>query len=110
MTEILTQIVLFLHFLGLASLLGGTLTQVSSANRSVNGAMLHGAFTQLATGLGLLALTLADANHIKVTVKLAVLVVILVILLLKRKAELATAPFFAVLALTVANVGIAVFW
>ena len=110
MNEILADIFLFLHFLGLASLLGGLLVQMGSSSRQVNAAMLYGALTQLVTGIVLLVLTLADANHLKVTVKLVILIVILVVVLLRRKKALTATHYYVLLGLTVLNVGIAVFW
>ncbi len=40
---------LVLHFIGLASLLGGFMVQIAATPRVVNNAMLHGALTQLVT-------------------------------------------------------------
>jgi len=49
--QIVYDLLVILHFIGLASLLGGFLVQMSSAEKGVNPAMLHGALTQLVTGL-----------------------------------------------------------
>ena len=110
MVEILIDVFRFLHFLGLAALLGGLLVQMGSSMREVNAPILHGAITQLVTGVALLLLTLADANHLKVTVKLVLLIAILVIVLVRRQKPLNAIHFGAVLGLTVVNVGLAVFW
>jgi hypothetical protein len=110
MNEILVEIFRFLHFVGLAALLGGLLVQLRSEPRSVNAAMVYGAFTQLVTGIVLLLLTMADANHLKVTVKLVVLLVVVVIILVRRKKPLTATQFYLLLALTVVDLGLAVFW
>lgn len=108
--ELFVDIFRFLHFLGLAALLGGLLVQMRAAPRAVNAAVLHGAIAQMVTGIALLLLTLQDADHLKVTVKLAFLVVILVVILVRRRSTLTPPLFAAVLSLTLVNVGLAVFW
>ena len=110
MNDLLHHIFLFLHFVGLASLVGGLLVQWKAADREINPAILYGALAQIVTGLLLYLTELDEANHIKVTVKLIVLVVILVIALLRRRKSLGDIPYWTMLGLSVANVGIAVFW
>jgi hypothetical protein len=110
MVEILVDIGRFLHFAGLAALLGPLLVQARVSERRVTPLMIAGALTQLVTGIALLLLTLADANHMKAGVKLLVLVVILVVVLIGRKRGLGAPAFMSVLILTVANLGLAVFW
>lgn len=106
---------LVLHFIGLASLLGGFMVQIATTPRVVNNAMLHGALTQLVTGLLLVGLLDSDddedVNHAKVGVKLLVLVVILGLILVNRKKpSISTAVWGAIGSLTVLNIVIAVFW
>ena len=116
--ELVYDLVLVLHFLGLASLLGGALVQVSGRDgRAVNAAMLHGALTQLVTGLALVAMGDAvdslgiDVNHPKIGVKLAVTLAVAVLCWVnRRKVTVADGLFFAVFGLAVTNVVIAVFW
>ena len=50
------SLILILHFIGLASVVGGFLVQMRSPQKGVNPAMLHGALTQLVTGLLLVGL------------------------------------------------------
>ncbi len=111
--EILHQLVLLLHFIGFAALFGGAFTQLKGPRR-VNAAMVHGAWTQLVTGLLLVAFLEmgdGDVNHMKVGVKLLVLVGIVVLVLLNKKKEvLADGIFFGILGLTVLNAAIAVMW
>ena len=106
---------LVLHFIGLASLLGGFMVQIARTPRMVNNAMLHGALTQLVTGLLLVGSLEGDdqedVNHAKVGAKLLVLVVILVLILVNRKKpSISTAVWAAIGGLTVLNIVIAVFW
>ncbi|MFM1786150.1 MAG: hypothetical protein RL228_100, partial [Actinomycetota bacterium] len=48
--EIIAGLVLVLHFIGLGSLLGGFLTQVSESVVRITRAMVDGAWTMLVTG------------------------------------------------------------
>lgn len=116
--EILRNVLLVLHFIGLASLLGGFLTQMSAfktRTARINPAILHGALTQLVTGLALVAVVqigdLHPIDNTKIAVKLAVLVVIYVLALVNRKKTAVAMPVIgAIGALTIANIVIAVFW
>ena len=74
--DILIGIVLILHFVGLAALLGGVLVQVKdtiAGKGRIIAAMIHGALTQLVTGIllvGLLEMSGGDVNNTKIAVKL----------------------------------------
>ncbi|MFJ9178891.1 hypothetical protein [Streptomyces sp. NPDC102360] len=115
--DVLINLFVGLHIIGIASLLGGFLTQMSAMKEGAarfNKAMLHGALTMLVTGVALVGLNQADGstvNNIKIGVKLAVLIVILGIVYVKRDEEKAEKGLFATVgALTVANIFIAVLW
>lgn len=112
--DIVRDLLLFLHFLGLAALFGGLFTQLKASPRVVNAAMWHGALTQLVTGLllvGLLEMDDADVNHAKVGVKLVVALVIAALIFVNRKKQsLPDGLFFGLLGLTALNVAVAVFW
>lgn len=108
--QILVDVFRFLHFVGLAALLGGLLVQLGTRPRRVTAPVLWGAVAQLVTGLALLLLTIADANHLKVTVKLILLAAVLVIALVLRRRDVGPAAYATMLALTVVDVGLAVFW
>ena len=108
--NIIDNIFLFLHFVGLAALLGGLLAQFRESFRTVTATLGIGAVTQLVTGLVLVALNLDDINHVKVAVKLGVLVVIGVVLLMRRGKPLAPVQYALLLVLTAGNVAVAVFW
>ena len=110
----LTNVLLVLHFVGLASLLGGFLVQISSSPRTVNSAMLHGALTQLVTGvllIGTLQASDESVDNAKFGVKLVVLLVILGLVVVNRKkAAVSNAVWGAIGGLTLLNIVIAVFW
>jgi hypothetical protein len=108
--ELLKEIFLFLHFIGLASLLGGSMVAITGKQKVFNGAILHGALTQLVTGIALFIITLSKVNHAKVTIKLAILAVILIVTVIKRKKEDPGKAVMLIAALTVVNIGLAVFW
>jgi hypothetical protein len=112
--EFVRQVLLFLHFIGLASLLGGFLTQMSATEKRVVPAMLHGALTQLVTGVALVGVLHGldkEVDNAKIGVKSLVLLAILVLLWINRRTSLiAKGVYFAIGGLTVLNIGIAVFW
>lgn len=115
--DILIGIVLILHFVGLASLLGGVLVQIKdviAGKGRIIAAMIHGALTQLVTGVllvGFLQMSGGDVNNTKIAVKLAVVIVITVLVFVyRRKQPLASWVVWLVGALTLANIAIAVLW
>ncbi|WP_411081932.1 hypothetical protein [Streptomyces sp. cmx-18-6] len=115
--DVLINVFVALHIIGIASLLGGFLTQMKAmgagAARFVP-AMLHGALTMLVTGVALVGLNQADdqsVNNVKIGVKLLLLVAILALVYVKRDEErVEKGAFAAVGALTVANIFIATLW
>ncbi|PSL03235.1 hypothetical protein CLV30_108147 [Haloactinopolyspora alba] len=116
--EYVYDLVLVLHFVGLASLLGGAMVQMSARDgRTINAAMVHGALTQLVTGVAMAGMGDAvgsldiDVNHAKIGVKLAIALVVTVLCWVnRRKDTVAGALYATVFALTLANVVVAVFW
>lgn len=116
--DILEHSLLVLHFVGLASILGGVMTQISafkSGTARVVPAIMHGAWLQLITGIGLVLTielgTDEELNNAKIGVKLLVLIVITVLAFLNRKKEkVATWIVPAIGALTLVNIILAVFW
>ena len=113
--DLARNVLVILHFIGLASLLGGFLTQMSAFKTKsvvINQAILHGALTQLVTGLLLVAVAEmgeGDVNHMKIGIKLAILIVITVLVFVYRKrASVASWVVWLIGALTLTNIIIAV--
>jgi hypothetical protein len=116
--DLLRDVLVFLHFIGLAALFGGLFVQIKASTRVVNNAMLHGILTQLVTGLLLVGLLEGDADfdadgsfHAKIAVKLLVALVIGVLAFMnRRKTALPAGLYFGLLGLTTLNIAVAVFW
>jgi hypothetical protein len=112
--DFLHNLLLFIHLVGMAGVLGGALVQIATPPRRVTAMILHGGLTQLVSGILLVGVLEADdatVDHAKIGVKLAVAVVIVGLAWGYRAREaLANAPFFGILGLTLGNVGVAVFW
>ncbi|MFJ6510953.1 hypothetical protein ACIQMO_11990 [Streptomyces sp. NPDC091406] len=115
--DVLINVVVALHIIGIASLLGGFLTQMKAVGEGTarfGPAMLHGALTMLVTGIALVGLNQADdqtVNNVKIGIKLALLVVILALVYVKRDEErVDKGAFMAVGGLTVVNIFIATVW
>ncbi|MFJ2739102.1 hypothetical protein ACIO3O_05495 [Streptomyces sp. NPDC087440] len=115
--DVLLNIFVGLHIIGIASLLGGFLTQMKAMGAGTarfSPAMLHGALTMLITGVALVGIHQAqdhNVNNLKIGIKLAILVVILGLVYVKRDEEkVEKALFGAVGGLTVVNIFIAVLW
>lgn len=115
--EILKNVVLAVHILGVVALLGGVVYQVKPMREHtarVLPAMMHGAWTMLVTGIVLVGLQYPlgnDVNNMKISAKLLLLVAIIVIALMNRKKESVAAwvlPTIGVL--TVVNVLLATVW
>ena len=116
--DLLRNILLILHFVGLASLLGGFLVQIKpiiAGKGTIVAAMFHGALTQLVTGVALVGViemgSLGAIDNVKIGVKLLVLIVITVLVIVNRKKpSVSSLVLWAIGALTLANVIIAVLW
>jgi hypothetical protein len=112
--ETLRLILLFVHILGFAALLGGLLVQVRDSEHSVNALMRDGAGTAFLAGLALVGVLEADdasLDHTKIAVKFAIGLVILVLVMANvRKARIPNGLYYGLLLLTLANIAVAVFW
>lgn len=115
--EIVRNILLVLHFVGLAAIFGGAMTQIGAIKRGtarVVPGIMHGSWLQLASGLLLVAVAeMGDGtvNHAKIGVKLVILIAIVVIALVnKKKDSIAGWVIPTILGLTLVNIVLAVFW
>ncbi|NPC96447.1 hypothetical protein [Nocardioides sp. zg-DK7169] len=112
--DIVRLVLLFIHLLGIAVLLGGLIVQAKEPTKRITSWVRDGAGTAFVAGLllvGVLEGLDADVNHTKVAVKLGLGLVILVIALINmRKASISTGLWATLLVLTVVNVAVAVFW
>ncbi len=112
--ETLRLILLFVHILGFAALLGGLVVQLAEPERRVNPATRDGIGTAFLAGLGLVGVLEAgdaDVDHAKIAVKGVVGLLVLVLVMANvRKPSISNAIYVAILALTVLNIAVAVFW
>jgi hypothetical protein len=114
--EFIYSLVVNLHFIGLASVVGGFIVQISSSEKGVNAAMFHGALTQLVTGLILVGMVEGGAvdeeiNMTKISVKLAIVLVVTVLAFMgRKKTPPQVALWGAIGALSISNIFIAVLW
>ncbi len=112
--EFLRHLLLVVHMLGFAALLGGLLVQARTPEKSVNALMRDGAGTAFVAGLLLVGVIEADdgtLNNTKVAVKAVIGLVILVLVMANlRKERIATGLWALLLGLTIANICVAVFW
>ncbi|MFI5683567.1 hypothetical protein [Streptomyces sp. NPDC051636] len=115
--DLLINLFIGLHMVGIAAILGGILSQVKAMGRGEARFvpfMLRGALAMLGTGVILVGLNRADdqdVNMIKIGVKLALLIVILGLVYVKRDEERVDKSLFGLVGLlTTANILIAVLW
>lgn len=120
--ELVRNSFVVLHFIGLASLLGGFLTQMkamAASDAKIVPSMVHGAWTMLITGVALVGIAewrIAmgadfEVDHMKIGVKSLVLLLILfLVLYFKKKDSVKPAIFGLIGLLTTLNIVLAVFW
>ena len=112
--DLLGDILVFLHFVGWAALFGGLVIQLREPERRVNWAMRDGIGTAFVTGLAIVGIREAqdaDLDHTKIAVKFGVALVILVLVMANlRRDRIPTGLYAGLLALTVGNMAVAVFW
>jgi hypothetical protein len=122
--ELLYNVFVFLHFVGWAIVLGGYLATLRTPG--LYRGVFHGAATALVAGIVMMGLLESGAvdpgfevDRIKLTVKLAVALVIAALAFLAKrqgaKGDNGTGPVVPGLkhtigALTLVNIGVAVFW
>lgn len=112
--EFLRHLLLVVHMLGFAALVGGLLAQARSPEKSVNSLIRDGAGTAFIAGLLLVGVIEADdgtLNSTKIAVKGVIGLVILVLVMANlRKERIASGLWALLLILTGANISVAVFW
>lgn len=111
--EALRLILLYVHLIGFALLLGGAIAQYIAGKLRINSAMLWGAVIQVLTGIGLSA-PLRDGDEpapAKIITKLVIALLIFVMVFFSRKRdEVNRGHFLAIIGLTLVNAAVAVFW
>ncbi|CAB4691280.1 MAG: hypothetical protein F2667_02255 [Actinobacteria bacterium] len=111
--ETLRLILLFVHVLGFAALIGGLLAQAGEASKRVNSAMRDGAGTAVVAGVALAGVLSAgdqDPDTTKIAVKLLIGVVILALVMANLRTEISQRLWLTILLLSIANVAVAIFW
>ena len=108
-------VLLYIHLIGFALLLGGAVTQYLSRTIRINAAMVWGAGIQVVSGLALAAPLRGGGDNepdpVKLVVKGVVGIMIFVMVFFSRKREhVNTGHFMAIVGLTLANAAVAVFW
>jgi hypothetical protein len=113
--DLVYNLLVVLHLLGWAIVLGGTLVNLRTPKIATG--VLHGILTALVTGILLVGIASAglaghDPNTTKIAVKLVVALVVttLVILGVRKPSRVTTGYLGAIAGLTVLNVAIAVLW
>ncbi|RAN71215.1 hypothetical protein B5P43_34200 [Bacillus sp. SRB_336] len=113
---VLTSILVFLHVLGAAAIVGGWFATFKKP--TILPIQLWGAIAQLVTGLalvGVLGATHTDVNYIKITVKLLIALAVLIPAIIGyRKAaakhEVSTGLAHAVGGMALINIAVATLW
>ena len=114
--ELAKNILLILHFVGLAALLSGFFYQLKDWGKGmkVNAGILHGAWLQLITGLGMVGLIQAmhgteQVNNLVMAVKTVILTVIFFVAYsFNKKEKTPTWVVPAIAGLTTINIALAV--
>ncbi|HAN71411.1 MAG TPA: hypothetical protein DCQ36_07445 [Actinobacteria bacterium] len=117
--DVVYNIVVVLHFVGLAMLLGAFLLQLTSKEKTVTRWMFDGAMTQLLTGLIMVGMLesgalgeeeKAEVDTTKIAIKLVVVIIIAILAAVGRRKQPPQFALWLIIGLlTLANVVIAVF-
>lgn len=110
--DILLTILIFLHLLSWAVVLGAALSHLRGGK--VPKGLMHAALSALITGLLIVGAVemgdIFDLNYVKISVKLTFAAVIAVLAVMAERRSDGHRMLGAITALTVVNVGVAVFW
>lgn len=113
---VLHGMLLLLHLLAMATLVGGFSAQLSSRERRITPGQWHGALLALASGLALVALAelRVDAedslNHAKVAVKLTLGVALVVLTSIGKSRQSWLQGWLSTGLLAISNTAVAVLW
>ena len=112
--ESLESVLVFVHLLGMASIVGGYLAGITAVTKRLSAGMVHGALLQIVSGAALLGIAEGGSdpvNHAKFGVKILVVIVIMFLAWPRRRAtSVPSSTYHAIGLLAIANVAIAVFW
>jgi hypothetical protein len=113
--EPLEKALLYVHLIGFAMLLGGSVTQYLSKKLRINAAMLWGSIIQLVTGAALAAPLRGggaeEPDRAALVVKAVVALMIFVMVFFPRKRESVNrGHFLAIVGLVLVNAAVATFW
>ncbi|WP_163509870.1 hypothetical protein [Fodinicola acaciae] len=114
--DVLYQVLVALHLVGMAGIVGGWLFQLRSTQPRIAALMSHGSILQVITGVALVGIASAGLvdkhpNNTKIAVKLVIAVVVMVVALLNfRKQKASKAVFHTVGGLALLNVLVATLW
>ena len=112
--QIAAQVLVLVHLIGFAALLGGVLAQARTPDPEVNVMMLYGALAELVSGVGLwivLGLTDQTPAVAPLVVKSVLTALVTGLVVINRKYASIPRGLWALIGLmTLASTGIAVFW
>jgi hypothetical protein len=112
--ELLGRVLVLVHLLGFATLVGGLVVQVRSAAPEVNAAMLHGAWVELVSGAALVLLLVLGHEHLpyaQLSVKLVLTLFVVVLVGKNRKfASIPRGLWALITGLALINAGVSVLW
>jgi hypothetical protein len=112
--EALRLILRYVHLVGFAVLLGGSVAQYLTGKLRINPAMLWGSVVQVVTGLALAAPLRGDdpePSKVKLAVKLVIALCIFAMVFFSRKRDQVNrGHFIAIIVLTLGNAAVATFW
>jgi hypothetical protein len=111
--ESATLVLVFIHLLGMAAIVGGYFAGLSNSPKRLSAGITHGTLLQFVTGILLLGIAEMGAdpvNHTKYGIKIAVAAVILLLAWPRRKdVSIAANTYHAIGILALLNVAVAVF-
>ena len=114
--SVVYNVLLVLHFIGLAMLLGAFFVQMASPQKTVTRWMFDGALTQLVTGLAMVGLLSAGAmegetaNNTVVGIKTVVVIIVAILAFIGRRRPAPQTALWGIIGLlTLLNVCVAVF-